>query len=311
MGTVHKGAPARWLQAGPLRAASEAAVRYWGIVSTIGLLAAVLFVIWWAWGKWGREVLQDDSLTVSAKQLVLRPPPPKWIRGDIRAEALRQSSLERLSLLDPEVTVKIRHAFELHPWVASVDYVSKRAGGRIVVELRYRRPILMVVTENGEGWWPVDTMGVLLPPADFSQNDPLNFLQLYTPDHWPAGDVGTSFGHASVVGAARIATLLDPYWRSWGIVAIHAMRKDTSQDSPVTYELETRGGTRIRWGAAPGQEPRGAPTAQAKLARLRQIADAQGTLDLRPSAIIDVRHATARTVRRSAGETHSVSTQGN
>ncbi len=289
MGSVQKGVGRWWLEQVGSRLAVVSMTRYRGVWATLGLLAAVLFVIWWAWGKWGRNVVDDPAFQVKAEQIVL-PPTPKWIRSDIRAEALRESSLERLSLLDPEVTLKIRRAFELHPWIASVEYVSKRAGGRILVEVRYRRPIIMVVTENGNGWWPVDTMGVLLPPADFSQNDPLGFFQVYTPFHRPAGDVGTSFGHAGVVGAARLATLLDDHRTQWGLVSIHARHLNPARESEIEYELRTRGGTRILWGAAPGNEPRGESTAEEKLARLEQFAAARGTLDLRPPVTLDIRH---------------------
>ncbi len=287
MGTAQKGVGTNWLAGFGLRIARSTTGPYRGVFAVSALVVAAAFAAWWAWGHWGGRVAASPAYVVTASRIEL-PPAPKWVRRDIRKEALEQSSLDRLSLLDPEVTVKIRRALELHPWVASVEYVSKRAGGRVLVELTYRRPAVMVVTQSG--WWPVDTTGVLLPPADFAPKDPESFLQVYTSFGQPAGDVGTSFGHPGVIGAARLATLLQDHWEAWGVVGIRVEHNDPTHEAGIEYELETRGGSRIIWGSAPRSERRGEATAAEKLQRLEQLAASRGSLDLGPAAVIDIRH---------------------
>ena len=258
------------------------------LIVTIGsvVLAGGLFV--WAWNQWGTWVTSNPRFQVSFESLEL-PPQPKWIQSDIRKEVVQQGSLEGLSLLDEELTVKVRHAVELHPWVASVNYVSKRAKGNILVELAYREPAVMVETKNG--WWPVDTKGVLLPPADFTQNDPEEFLQVRTPFHQPAGDVGMSFGHPGVVGAADLAKLIAGDRQKWGVVRVNVHHSDPDYESGIEFELELPVGSRIQWGSAPGKEQPGESKATEKLHRLRQLASSGGFVGRASTPLsIDIRY---------------------
>ncbi|HEX2476191.1 MAG TPA: hypothetical protein VHK01_15680, partial [Lacipirellulaceae bacterium] len=64
---------------------------------------------------------------ITADSIHITPPPP-WIRSDVKAEALRDAGLSQpLSVLDdwPALAQRIENAFEFHPWVASVDRISK------------------------------------------------------------------------------------------------------------------------------------------------------------------------------------------
>ncbi len=273
-----------WLQRAS-RAIRSPARGVWTTVLTVGL---AIFVVWWAWGKWGNQVLSRSDLKLAPEHLVL-PPAPKWVGPDLLQQVIQQGSLENASLLDPELTVKVRHALEMHPWIESVQYVSKHASGKVVAELRYRQPAAMVVTEAG--WWPVDTFGVLLPPSDFSEQDPSAFLQIWTPFNQPAGDVGTSFGHPGVVGAARLAALMLDRWQSWGLTGIYVHHLDEAREAGIEFELLTKRGTRIEWGSPPGNELPGESLAAEKLHRLEQVVESRGSLDLSPPAWIDVRHS--------------------
>ena len=215
-----------------------------------------------AWSRLGSSVTNDDGYQIAAKRIQI-PEQPAWIHSDVREDVVTESSLSGMSLLDPEVTLKVRRAFELHTWVSKVHFVSKRAGGTVLVDLTYRQPAVMVETEGG--WWPVDTEGVLLPPDEFSLNQTRNYLNVRTHNHMPQGlVVGTSFGDPGVLGAARLATALETTWRQMGLVRIHVIQSrpvSRSQDVEIVYELESSGGTRIQWGRAPGQERPGEQTA--------------------------------------------------
>jgi hypothetical protein len=76
------------------------------------------------------------------------------------------------------------------------------------------------------------------------------------------------------------------------------------------YDLMTRGGTRVVWGAAPGQSPPGEADFASKLDRLRSCVNQHGPLDtVQSPAIVDVRNqltVTPRTVKKTDGPARTV-----
>src|SRR4029079_16323895 len=95
---------------------------------------------------------------------------PAWIRTDIKNEVLREASFTGpLSLLDGELTIRVASAFATHPWIASVQRVSKHFPSGLDVEVAYRRPVAMV--EVTDGALPVDAEGVVLPTTDFKPGE--------------------------------------------------------------------------------------------------------------------------------------------
>ena len=68
--------------------------------------------------------------------------------------------------------------------------------------------------------------------------------------------VGDTWNDPRVVGGAKLAAALSDVWRQLRLVEIiSALRSATNNDSQTyTYNIITSGGTRIVWGAAPGQE---------------------------------------------------------
>ena len=141
-------------------------------------------------------------------------PLPPWIHTDLKAEVLRDASLDGpLSLLDKELTVRVAHAFALHPWVAKVQRVSKRSPAGVQVDLDYRRPVAMVEVP-GPALLPVDGEGVLLPTADFSPQDARQYPRIAEIKTSPLGPVGTRWGDTHVTGGARIAAALLDDWQA-------------------------------------------------------------------------------------------------
>jgi len=75
---------------------------------------------------------------------------PEWIHCDLRAEIFRSAALDGpLSIMDEDLAERIAVACALHPWVARVRSVRKYHPARVVVELDYRRPVLMVEVTGG------------------------------------------------------------------------------------------------------------------------------------------------------------------
>ncbi|MCA9269252.1 MAG: hypothetical protein KDA41_12310, partial [Planctomycetales bacterium] len=95
---------------------------------------------------------------------------PAWIKSSVRDEVFADAGWDKqpLSILEPDVTVRVARAFEQHTWVARVVRVTKGRPARMDVEVQYRRPIAMVEVEfqGQNGLLPVDGEGILLPPED-------------------------------------------------------------------------------------------------------------------------------------------------
>lgn len=237
---------------------------------------------------------QDAAITADAIQIT---PPPAWIHADIKAEVVRDANLTALHLLDRDLTARIAEAFAGHTWVEKVVRVSKQAGPRIVVEMTYRRPVAMVeAVSAGEPFLlPIDEQSILLPTESFlgqHQEEARNYLRIAVPNSHPAGPIGTAWGDARVLGAARIAAAwLDQPWQSSGLYRIEADRNDTGDAKVVkhNYSIYTRAGRRIVWGHAPGDELAGEPKAAEKIARLLAHVKANGPLDEHGAGDIDLR----------------------
>jgi hypothetical protein len=114
----------------------------------------------------------------------------------------------------------------------------------------------------------------------------------------PAGPAGVAWGDIVVVGGARLADRIAPghdltrYWDRYQLEAIEAPRRGkTDADlADLTYELMTRGGSRIVWGRPPGGDELEPPPSQ-KLARLDEYLSRYGNFEAPHGPYrIDIRH---------------------
>ncbi len=224
-------------------------------------------------------------------------PPNRWVPRDLVAQVVRQAGLpEQLSVLDEELVARLAAAFGEHPWVARVVRVRVSRDEGIFADLEYREPVLMVDTARGA--YAVDINGVLLPPADFSAAEVGRFPHLRNVMTQPAGPAGVAWGDLAVVGGARLADRIAPghdlgrYWDRFQLEAIDAPRRAGAEAdlADLTYELLTRGGSRIVWGRPPGGDELEPPPSQ-KLARLDQYLSRYGSFEAPHGPYrIDIRH---------------------
>ena len=281
------------------RATQQIAQRYRAITA----LAVVALLGWGMQGVWqhyapqisqrGNYLLTEQRITISAL--------PEWITGDVRAEAVRNAGLAgRLSVLDNAFAQVIEDAFVLHPWVESVDRITKSFPAGVHVELTYRQPVAVVelVTQNVVQLVPVDRYGVHLPSSEVP-----NIRKRYLPRIGGIVDrpaEGQPWADPRVLGAAELAVQLAPVWKSLHLVDIlpSARPEVLNQRNYFLFDLITRAGTRIVWGAAPGAAPPGEDKFAAKLDRLRTCDRQYGPLDsVRGPAVVDVRKELAITPR--------------
>lgn len=238
-----------------------------------------------AWSKFGSKIRRDAEYLIRADSIEITTPTPPWIRTDIRAEVVRDGGLEGMSTLDRQLTVKVAQAFASHSWVQAVKHVSKHPQGRVIVDLEYRRPVAMVeVVENGEaGLLPVDGSGVLLSPADFTADDVSDYIRISVPNSRPVGTLGEPWGDTRVHQAACLAAVLQKQWKELALSRIAINSEGVpggSSNPPSSFELRTRKGTRVLWGAAPDPEDAvQVELAAGKMQRLIERVETLGPLD--------------------------------
>ncbi|MBI2481031.1 MAG: hypothetical protein HYV60_21070 [Planctomycetia bacterium] len=268
-----------------------------GFVGATVILAALIVAAFFAWKHWARPVLNSKLHQLTPENVSI-PPAPPWIRSDIKAEVFRDGSLADASALETDLTPRIAHAFEMHPWVAEVSRVSKQAPAKVVVELAYRQPVAWVEVpegmfgQQGPAALPIDSKSVLLPQADFTPDDLGLFIRIDIEDLSMCGPTGTVWGDPRVEGAAAIASVLGEQWRELGLYEIKAMADYSQTNAPARtrYELFTPNAKRLIWGSAPGQEPQGEPPAATKLRLLREFVQRRGPLDAIPVLGLDLRN---------------------
>ena len=268
------------------------------LVSLLFLLASTLGGIYaWRYGGVESRAVAAAALTVEKLEVT---PQPAWIRADIRAEAFRDGSLGDLSVLDRELAYRVFRAFELHAWVEKVLRVSKEPLGRVLVELRYRRPVAWVEVpsimspDNQDGVLPIDAQAILLPPDDFREEDVKPYLRVSVDDLAPWGPVGTAWPDERVTGAAQIAALLDGQVPSLQLhrILVHATAAEVRSGRAAFYELVTRQGHRFLWGHAPGLEKSSEATSTSKVAHLRERAKRPDPLPNDRRLVIDLQTVT-------------------
>lgn len=247
-----------------------------GLAATAVVLAALAA----GWGIWTRvaetsRARPDAVLRPEAVDLVGQAP---WVRCDLKAEALRNASLDGgLPLDDPELPRRLARAFDMHPWVGRVVSVKLRHPAAARVEVVCREPVAMVAVKGG--LLAVDAEAVVLPSADFSAESAARYPRIAGVNSSPQGPEGSPWGDPVVEEGAALAVAIGPEWEPLGLTEC----RPVVGVGPRKWELVGPSSRSLLFGTAPGREPSGEPSAAAKLARLRRlVADppTDGRIDL-------------------------------
>lgn len=264
-----------------------------------------LIVAGWmyAWRTWGEPGTGGKDFVITAETIHVTPL-PEWIHADVKSEVVKSSSLSSLPLRDPQLVDKVSRAFAAHCWVAKVTKVSKHYPARLEVDVEYRRPVAMVeVTWQGEPkLYFIDAAAVLLPSADFEkeveQKAP-HFLRIFAGDVSPTGRAfGTAWGSQRIAGAALVAHAWQDHWQKLGLYRVLVTADPNAQ--PL-YVLETKAGTRVQWGHAPGGEAKDEQTPREKIVWLEQYVAKHGPLDKSATgSTLDLRWPTGKAPPQTA-----------
>jgi hypothetical protein len=270
------------------------------------------------WQYAAPNIAGREQYLITADRIHITPPPP-WIRSDIKGQVLSDLGAgQPLSLLDdwPALVERVTAAFEFHPWVASVERISRALPGALTIELTYRRPIAAVESSDSGGiaLLPIDEHAIRLPEVDFTDAERRHLPRIVSVKGRPL--VGDSWDDPRVEGGAKLAAALAEVWQRLQLIEILTVVDPPSKNSKpqCTFEIVTAGGTRILWGVAPGMEAvAGELPCDQKVACLVQFVTLRGGLDsIDGPATIDVRReliVTPRTARNESKKTAAEATQ--
>jgi hypothetical protein len=184
------------------------------------------------------------------------------------------------------------------------------------VEIKYRRPIAAVESSDPTGvmYLPIDDRAVRLPEGDLTETERLYLPRISGITGRPR--VGDVWDDPRVIGGAKLAAQLSDVWQQLRLVEILANAQSSTRDDKPFYSFEivTTGGTRIIWGATPGQEASSgdSPFVQ-KRQRLLDYATQHGKLEsIDGPAVLDVRSdvvVTPKTARHKPAAATEEATQ--
>ncbi len=242
----------------------------WLILAVIicGAVGGAGYALWQAIGP---QVLHQPQYQLTAEQIEITPP-PAWIHAPVRDDVFHQGGLDNsVWIHDADLAERVSKAFTLHPWVAKVERVTKRAPARVVVDLVYRKPVCVV--EVSGATFPVDAEGVLLPRDDFPPAELRRYPRLSGVQSFPSDMVGRPWGDLHVVGGAEIAAVLLDQWDD---LRLERIVVSGSTGPSIVYELLERHldgqvPNRIIWGHAPGIGDASDASVDDKIAALKQF----------------------------------------
>lgn len=255
------------------------------------IIAAFALMMIAGWNHYADKFASREEFLLSPSDILINKQ-PDWIHSNVLIQTIQEAKLpEKLDLRDRELTSKIATTFAYNPWIRKVNKVVKQYPAKILVDVEYRRPVAMVevlfVDKEGRrklGLVPIDAEGCLLPDADFSPAQAIQYPRIRIDLKKSSADVGQKWEDPRVADAASIAVELLPYWND-----LKLSRIVLKEDGGSHYELELADNTRIIWGSPPGKELPQEAMAKHKVQVILQKAaesnlssnEAQPSLDLR------------------------------
>jgi len=249
-------------------------------------LVPLLILGYFGWYYYGAEHL-DRTLYALKLENIEMTPQPDWIHSDVRTEVYRNGGLSEVSLLEPTATATIAHAFDAHTWIKSTNRVRKMSGGKVQVDVLYRRPAAMVyfrpapaigapnALANKGFCLPVDEEGFVLPTDDFTRDSAQvhNYFMIFAPNAAPAGDVGMTFGDDRITEALSLCKLLEAVRVQLKLACIYVepdtMGQQLGAQSSWLMNVTTEDKRNIIWGHAPGKESKDEPLVEEKIVSMR------------------------------------------
>ena len=95
------------------------------VVLALLVVVGLGWVLQLVWQRVEPTIIHRQPYLLTAERITTTGQ-PEWIVGDVRTEIIRNAALDRrLSILDNGFMNVVKDAFSLHPWIASVDKITK------------------------------------------------------------------------------------------------------------------------------------------------------------------------------------------
>lgn len=254
--------------------------RWAAALAVLGMLAVAGK---FAWDSFAASIRTQPRYLVTAERIEISPS-PEWIRRDIKRDVLQDAGLDgTLSILDDRAQLheRLNQAFRFHPWVRKVERIELKPPATVQVDLVFRKPIAAIeyVSQEQTLLLVIDADLVRLPEMDLTEAEKRYLPRIHGIVNRPL--VGETWSDPRVAGAVQLVTALGDAWTRLYLVDVNPSESPevTKQSRFYVYDLVTTGGTRIVWGAAPGQEPPGEAKFAEKLKQLKEFVTLNGPLN--------------------------------
>ena len=223
------------------------------------LLPLICMVLLAGAAAYGLERLKDHVYRQPVYHPTIRlslVDPPQWVAKEKWDERIL-SSVELPTSeqwMDADLIERIAAQLANSGWVRRVDHVTKRMDGTIEVTCDYRRPIAMLLTD--EGYLPVDRDGVRMPEVYPSVSTDSGWLRIVGVES-DVPSVNRSFAGDDAKAAVRLASLIFEQGDEVAsrISAIDVINFRGRRDRRACHiKLWTPTGSEIKWGSAIGEE---------------------------------------------------------
>ncbi len=193
---------------------------------------------------------------------------PSWLRDDVAEEilaALRHRAIN--SILETQAAAKVAEIVRTNCWVASLDRVSIRFPSTIIIEVKYRRPVCLLVTATG--FVALGEDGIALP-AENIRPEARDYLYRVLVEKCPQTlRIGERIQDGVAIEAARLAAFLGPDLAQRGFRFIQpTVKSHPLEPEEIVFSIFDADGRAILWGHAPGREIPGEISAKEKLQRI-------------------------------------------
>lgn len=224
-----------------------------------------------------RELIRQPLYLVDGADIRISKP-HKWVRREFFDEAVAAAGLKQpLSVADPTLVPRLKAGLEGSAWVESVDRMDASLNDGLQIHLTYRQPAMTVQTRNG--LFPVDALGIVLPPRDFVAEDASRLPRFVLDLPVSPPTVGSRWRHETVLAAAEVAASLDDILATdsiWLRCELTEIRVSAGDES--VFELWANNGSRVVWGRIGDTAQDVEPSSDDKVQKLEQILAERGSL---------------------------------
>ena len=246
----------------------------WFLVATCVMIGGAINI----WETRRSDLVDVQKFELGSEQITINQQ-PDWMDEDLRNVILNEIQ-SPANLLNEHLVANTARVLAENPWIERVDRVEKGAAG-LRIDLSYRIPVAVVdFHQSDRRQVPVDRSAMVMDQKITKSVDIDRLMHISIPrpeKTQPA--TWQVWNDARVQEAAKICEFLNQEAASLELYrVVNYEMKSGGATAKKPYEVWTKNGVKIVWGAAPGHEPAGEATAAEKLQAIQQFVVKEGPL---------------------------------